>query len=307
MDLNGLRAFLAVIDAGSFLGAAEALTISRSTIRRRIEALEEAAGTPLLVRERQGIEPTEASLLLAERGKRMVQEVSALLASLGEVGDQPAGVLRVMLPVGLPPQVILGLLTQLRARLPQLRFRIKMSANPLSGLLDDVDLAFYIGTASPQGPWISHSLMIVRERLLAHRGYLARHGLPAQVTDLRQHSLLAWDSSDTDPSVWPTVSAGNLRVEPRVITTDAHLLHQLALQQLGIAFLPDIPAPWFGIPQTDLLPVLPAEVHRERRLRVVVPEALAQIPRIKAVLSLLVEHLMLLPVLDRPDSLPALR
>ena len=78
MDLEELRAFLAVADTGSFLTAAKSLRLSRATLRRRIDQLEARAGVLLVDRTRAGATLTEAGSVLATRGRQMVQEASAL-------------------------------------------------------------------------------------------------------------------------------------------------------------------------------------------------------------------------------------
>ncbi|WP_438016494.1 LysR family transcriptional regulator [Sorangium sp. So ce315] len=70
MDLEELRAFLAVVEAGSYLGAARALSTSRTTLRRQVAALEARAGVPLIEGVRQGVQPAEAGQVLAARGRR---------------------------------------------------------------------------------------------------------------------------------------------------------------------------------------------------------------------------------------------
>ena len=82
MDLDDLRAFLAVLDAGSVSGAAAALGVPRSTLRRRLEELESRVGTPLWSRDQHGATPTAAGELLARQGRALLQAHEALLASV---------------------------------------------------------------------------------------------------------------------------------------------------------------------------------------------------------------------------------
>ncbi len=93
MDLEELRAFLAVIETGSFLGAERSLNMPRATVRRRVDALEARAGVPLLNKSREGIVATEAGAVLVTRGRLMIQEATALVASIREIGQEPSGVL----------------------------------------------------------------------------------------------------------------------------------------------------------------------------------------------------------------------
>lgn len=142
MDLEELRAFLAVADSGSFLTAAKSLRLSRATLRRRIDQLEARAGVMLVDRTRTGVLLTEAGTMLAGRGRLMVQEASALIESVREVGAEPAGVLRILLPVGLPPHLLTPLLGFVRARYPRISYRVHFSDDPVGGIIENVNLRF---------------------------------------------------------------------------------------------------------------------------------------------------------------------
>ncbi|WP_293262739.1 LysR family transcriptional regulator [Nannocystis sp.] len=71
------RAFIAVVETGSFLSAATSLNVARATLRRRVDALEARAGVPLLERSARGVVVTEAGALLATRGRHVLQEASS--------------------------------------------------------------------------------------------------------------------------------------------------------------------------------------------------------------------------------------
>ncbi|HVK71078.1 MAG TPA: LysR family transcriptional regulator, partial [Polyangium sp.] len=238
MDLEELRAFLAVAEAGSFLAAATTLHMPRATLRRRIDQLEARAGVPLVDRTRDGVSLTEAGKLLAARGRLMVQESNALLQSVREAGSEPAGVLRVVLPVGLPPHLLIHVLGIARKH-PRLAFRIHFSDDPIAGLMENVDLAFHFGETSPSGPWVSRELMRSRVRLVASRDYLARRGTPRSVEELLRHDLLAWESPGEDGRSWPLLRGGTFPVSPLLTAQDIHVIRQFALAGHGIALVPD--------------------------------------------------------------------
>lgn len=285
MDLEELRAFLAVAETGSFLAAEQRLGMPRATLRRRVEALEARAGVPLVLRTRQGVSLTPAGASLADRGRLMAQEAAALVASVRELGREPVGVLRVQLPPGMPPQVLTQLFAMIRGAYGKLAVRVRLRDDPMSGLLDDVDLAIHVGEQTPPGPWISHEIVRVREWLIAHADYLAARGTPARVEDLAGHELFAWEAPGGDPRAWPLVGGGTVSVNPALVATDIHLLRQCALAGLGIALVPDAGFDDPGVAPGKLVPVLADKVGRERVFRVVVPRALADLPKIRAVLQ----------------------
>lgn len=284
MDLEEFRAFLAVVETGSFLAAATTLNVARATLRRRVEALEARAGVPLLERTARGVALTEAGAVLAARGRSVMQEASALVASVREIGREPVGVLRVALPVGLPPHALSALFRALRGAYPRLAVQIRCCEDPLSGPLDDVDLLVHFGSAGPVGPWLSYRIVHTRERLIAGAGYLERRGTPTSIEELARHDLLAWAAPGEDGRVWPTLAGGAIEVEPVLVSSDVHMIRQCVLDGAGIGFLPDALLPDPGVALGTVVGVLEDVVGRERALHVAVPTALAELPKLRAVL-----------------------
>ncbi|XXF76967.1 LysR family transcriptional regulator [Myxococcaceae bacterium GXIMD 01537] len=285
MDLEELRAFLDVVETGSYLAAADTLGVSRTTLRRRVEALEARAGVPLLKSTSQGIVLTEAGGVLAQRGRIMMQETSALLASIREVGQAPSGVLRVVMPLGLPPHLLTPLFGLLRTSYPLLRVEARFSANPLGESLEDVDMAVHFGEDTPKGPWLSYVVLRVREGLIASQEYLRRRGTPASVEELRAHELFSWAPPGENPRLWPRTHGALFSVEPALVSPDIHLIRSCCLAGQGIGLVPSVELADPDVPSDLLVSVLPGEVGRERLLRISVPEALCEIPKIKLVLT----------------------
>jgi DNA-binding transcriptional LysR family regulator len=285
MDLEELRAFLDVVETGSYLAAADSRGVSRTTLRRRVEALEARAGVPLLKSTPQGIVLTEAGEVLSRRGRIMMQETSALLTSIREVGQAPSGLLRMVVPVGPPPYLFTQLFGQLRAAFPLLRAHVRFSADPLNEPLDKVDMAFHFGSNLPRGPWLSYAIMRLHEGLLATRDYLRQRGVPRSVEELRGHDLFAWEAPGDDATVWPSLQGTPFTVQPTLVATDIHIIRSCCTAGMGIALIPTLALPDPNLPEDPLVPVLPDEVGRERPFLVSVPEALAEIPKIKLVLG----------------------
>lgn len=285
MDLEELRAFLNVVKTGSFLAAAESLGVSRTTLRRRVEALEARVGVPLLKSTRQGVVVTEAGRVLAQRGQLMVQEASALLSSLREVGQEPSGVLRLVMPVGLPPHLLTPLFAHLRATWPRLHVHARFSNHPLGEPLDNVDMAVHFNEYTPKGPWRSYTLLRLQEGLIASKEYLQRRGVPRSVAELHGHELFAWQAPGELAHTWPTLRGTTFTVEPALVATDIHLIRSCCIAGLGIGLVPSLALADPSTPEDLLVPVLPEEVGRERPVCISVPEALCEIPKIKQVLS----------------------
>lgn len=285
MDLEELRAFLNVVDAGSFLAAADSLGLSRTTLRRRIDGLEARAGVQLLKHTPRGIVVTDAGRVLADRGRVMVAEVSVLVSSLRKIGTKPDGLLKVVLPVGLPPHLLTPLLRAVRSEYPALRVSIRASIDPLNEPLEDVEIAVHFGAETPRGSWISHELWRVRVWAVAARSYLAERGTPRTTDDLHEHELLAWSGPGIDPTAWPTLAGTTFNVLPALQSPDIHLLRSACIAGLGIALVPDAMLPDPGVPEGSLIAVLAERVGREVPLCISVPAVLADTPKVKMVLA----------------------
>jgi DNA-binding transcriptional LysR family regulator len=163
------------------------------------------------------------------RGRLIVQEASTLLATVSEIGAAPSGIVRIMLPVGLPPHLLTPLFAMVSAGYPRLTFRVRFGNDPVEGLLEDVDLAVHFGTQSPQGPWISHEPLRVRVWLIASKDYLARRATPRSIEDLAGHDLFAWEVPGEDGHRWPTKTGGTFNVTPRLLSPEIHWLCQCVI------------------------------------------------------------------------------
>lgn len=283
MDLDELRAFLAVAKTGSFLAAAQELRQPRATLRRRVNALEARAGVTLFERSNSGVSLTQPGALLADNGRELLQQAGALLSSLREVDSEPSGELRVVLPEGAPVTGLTPLLQVMRMRYPKLRATIHFSDDPLRAQ-DDFHLAAHFGVRTPKGPWTAFPLARMRMGLLASADYLRRNGTPERVEDLAEHTLMSWLCPSEDPGRWPCANGHYCEVEPAMTSANSSLLRRCAHAGMGIAMVPDVGMPDVGNEDSEaLVPVLPEQVGRAHDLRLVIHEALASSPRLSAI------------------------
>jgi DNA-binding transcriptional LysR family regulator len=120
MDLRQLRHFLAVVEHGSILRAAEAIHLTQPALSRSIQSLEGELDLLLLERSRRGIEPTPQGLVLARHARRLMAQADEALAELKGLGRNES--IRLAVGVGthltalVPPRVVAALL----AKLPRL-------------------------------------------------------------------------------------------------------------------------------------------------------------------------------------------
>ncbi len=96
MDLIDLRLFLHVVEQGSITAGAERSHMTLASASARVRALEDALGTPLLVRERRGAQPTPAGQTLARHAQQVLAQVGQLHEAMAEHTEGPRAHLRVL-------------------------------------------------------------------------------------------------------------------------------------------------------------------------------------------------------------------
>ena len=95
-DLADLRLFLNVVEAGSITRGAERTHLAIAAASTRIRNMEEALGTPLLHRERQGTTPTETGRTLAHHARILLQQADRMHGDLGQYADGIRGQIRLL-------------------------------------------------------------------------------------------------------------------------------------------------------------------------------------------------------------------
>jgi len=94
-----VEAFVRVVDADSFCGAARQLRIGRPAVSKTIAQLEERLGVRLLLRSTNGLTPTEAGCNLYDRAKRSIEEGEAAELAARGTAAALSGRLRICAPL----------------------------------------------------------------------------------------------------------------------------------------------------------------------------------------------------------------
>src|SRR5882672_1172072 len=96
IDLVTLRLFIAVCDEGNIARAADRENIVASAVSRRIAAIEEDIGAPLLMRGRRGIKPSAAGETFLRQAREVLQAMDRLHAELSDFASGVHGHVRVV-------------------------------------------------------------------------------------------------------------------------------------------------------------------------------------------------------------------
>ncbi|WP_271009512.1 LysR family transcriptional regulator [Paucibacter sp. B51] len=265
-----IKSFLAVLDAGSLLGAARRTGVLQPTLSRHIAELEAQLNEPLFERTGRGVTPTRSALAIAAAARQMQQGADALARSLAGQRNQTAGTVRISCSVTAASYLLPSVLTELRAQEPDIQIEL-IASNELSNLLRrEADIAVRM-VRPEQTSLIARKLGVIEIGAFAHERYLQRAGTPREPADLLQHSLIGYAS---DPQIERGLAALGLPLsrEDFAIRTDDQVAYRMLLEAgAGIGFVASYttrqrPEIRRVLPQVSV-PTLPCwlAVHREIR------------------------------------------
>jgi DNA-binding transcriptional LysR family regulator len=239
LDVGALIAFVAVIDSGSFSGAAERLGQTPSGVSRTIARLEQQLGMTLIHRTTRRLDLTEEGAWLLGRARRILAELEETESQAALARAQPAGIVRVNAATPTLDHLIAPLLAGFLDTYPQVQVELTSGETFIDLIEEKADVAIRIGHLS-DSTLNARRLGSSRIRVLAAPAYLERHGTPACVDDLARHRLIGF-AAPASLNTWPlrTGSEEGVRIAPHVTATGGGTIRQLALQGAGIVSLSD--------------------------------------------------------------------
>src|SRR5690554_3868556 len=187
LSADDLMIFAQVAASGSFTAAADILDKPKSTISRRIGALEEHLKEQLFVRTTRQMRLTDFGHALLEHAQQMAHEVSAAWALSEQRKQVPSGRLRVSIPSDFANLFLVDMLAAFSSLHPQVTLELDLSSRRVDLIGEDFDLAVRIGSLPDDSLLVARKLAQMGSGLYASPQYLRDHGLPQQPEDLLRH------------------------------------------------------------------------------------------------------------------------
>lgn len=239
LNVDALITFVAIIDTGSFSGAADRLGQTPSGISRTISRLESQLGMALMKRTTRRLDLTEEGSWLLARARKVIADLQETEEQLAGLASQPSGLVRVNAATPVLDHLMAPVVADFLDKYPLIRLELISGETVVDLIEERVDVAIRIGP-------LADSTLNARRlgssplRLLASPEYLARYGCPSQPDELSRHRLLGF-TAPASLNIWPLPHEGGngLSIQPSIASANGETVRHLALAHAGIACLAD--------------------------------------------------------------------
>ncbi len=235
-----MQSFVAVVDAGSFVRAADALGTSKAAVSRHVAELEQRVGARLLNRTTRKLSLTDDGRAFYERCSEILEAIDDAEAGLRARSGEASGRVRVSAPVTLGILYLAPLWGKFLALHPKVTLDVSLSDRTVEPVEEGFDLIIRIAQAQPPS-LIGRKLATSRIVLCASPAYLERHGEPAHPHELAQHDVIAysyWSSGDEWRFDGPR-GQERVTVSARLYANNGDTCRAAALEHQGIILQPD--------------------------------------------------------------------
>ncbi len=242
LEPNDLLLFARVVDEGSFSRAGERLGLPKSTVSRRMAALETQLGERLLLRTTRKLNLTDFGHSVLEHARHVADEVEAAAQLAQHRQVQPSGRLRVSMPGDFATVVLGRVLSDFIARYPAISLELDLSPRRVDLIGENFDVALRMGDLPDDATLAARRMATFSHGLYAAPSYLQKRGVPPEPEALMEHDSLHILTQSGEPLVW-RLTRGEQQWEGvppvRAKANSPELLIRLARAGAGIAAVND--------------------------------------------------------------------
>ncbi len=202
IEANDLQLFARVVDEGSFSRAGERLGLPKSTVSRRLAALEAQLGERLLLRTTRKFKLTDFGHSVLEHARHVSDEVNAAAQLAQHRQVQPSGRLRVTMPGDLADLLLAQMLSDFVANHPAITLELDLTPRRVDLIGENYDLAIRMGDLPDDASLVARRLATFSHSLYAAPAYLARRGTPSEPEALMEHDSVQILGRNGEPLPW---------------------------------------------------------------------------------------------------------
>jgi len=236
-EMLGLRIFVSTVAEGSFSAAGRQLGLPPSSVSRHIAALEKQLGAELLTRSTRTMGLTEAGRVYHGHARKILADIEAANTLVAAMEQAPQGMLTLYTRPSISARLIAPVLPEFLSRYPGISIRIHVADRSPDTIPDGVDILIRFGLGASSS-LKSQKIVDTQRLLLASPAYIARHGVPLAIADLREHNCLAFPVAPE--ATWRFHGAGGAqdhRPRGNLQANDVDALRAAMVGGLGISVL----------------------------------------------------------------------
>jgi DNA-binding transcriptional LysR family regulator len=285
-----LRAFVRVMERGSFSSAAKDLGLTPSAVSKLVARLEDRLGVRLLTRSTRRLSLTPEGEMFLARARRIVGDIEEAEAEVMQARGAPRGRLRINSGTAFGLHQLAPALADFLARFQEIDVELSITDRLVDLIEEQADIAVRSGHL-PEGPFVRRKIADLQRVICAAPAYLQRRGTPQVAADLKQHDCIVVAGPGLNR--WPFKSKSGIdvvEVRPRVSTDDAEAALRLAVEGAGIVRLSDVIV---GRPLREgLLTALLTDSHHVESfpLAAIYPAGRQRLPRVAVFIDFLMER-----------------
>jgi DNA-binding transcriptional LysR family regulator len=293
-DLNDTLIFAKVVEHGSFISAARALRLPKTTVSRKIQELETRLGAQLLHRTTRKLGLTEAGNIYFEHSQRIARELDDAESAIGQLQGGPRGWLRVTAPYSFAISRITPLFGEFQARYPEVRVEMVLTNDTVDLIDKEIDVALRIGPLRDNN-LVARRLAVFRSQVYASPRYIERHGEPVHPADLQHHRTLGMNKygmTGNNGYYWPLsdgTAVTEFKINPVLVANDPAALHPALLMGEGLLLTADVMVKAFA-EHGYIQRVLPGWTGRPAEMNAVFPRGQGKSPKVRAFVDFLIER-----------------
>jgi DNA-binding transcriptional LysR family regulator len=277
VDIEDLRTFVEVADAGGVTPAARRLGVSKSMVSRRLVRLEAELGAQLLSRTTRGAALTEAGITFRDHAVKACAEIDLAKETILPTGEL-RGRLRIAAPLSFGPTHFASIIAKLAMNNPDLHVSTCYTDRLVDLIAEGFDCGIRVG-------YLADSSLVARRvgplyaKFVASPDYIAKHGSPRTPEEFVTHEAVMQGTES-----WPVVVDGKvvmMKPQGRFKGDNGVALVAAALAGLGLAALPVdlisehletgalVPVmPDYALPEIAIYVVRPPGQHPSRKIKI---------------------------------------
>jgi len=285
-----MQTFNAVVDAGSFVKAADALAMSKAAVSRYVVDMETRLGVRLLHRTTRRLSLTDEGQIFYVRSKELLAELAEAEDEITSRSDAASGLLRINAPFTFGVLHLAPLWGAFRAQHPKVKLDVTLADRLIDLVEEGYDVAIRIANLE-NSTLVSKRLATTRMVLCGSPQYLKLYGTPKHPSELANHAVISysyWSTKDEWHFKGP-LGPVSVKTNPCIHTNNGDTCRAAALASQGIILQPSFLV-GDDLASGKLVELMPEFCSLEIGIYAVYPTRKHVSPKVRALIDFLTNH-----------------